>query len=233
VSGLLTLITGEIDMFKLKKRYRLLVACLFVFFWQGVMGEALTVVSSNTSKYERGDELKDGQRVELRKGEKITLKDEKGSQHSFSGYFSALVKTVKKLFDVDRGDVFELWQIDVLRGEVFCYEDAAQVMLGRGYFDAQEKTILHLSNINSHKQVQVTLRVEETERQWPSDRLPIISGQKYEVQINNNPFDKKFITLYQLSPEEKFSEPDQKAARMIEKGCERQGLILNSQREGQ
>ncbi len=210
-------------MFKLLRLCLILAACLFLA--QGVRADFdVKVVSSNTSQYERGKTLilKDDEKITLENGEKITL-EHNGIEKPFSGYFSELVKTLKRLFVVKRGDLSKLWQVDILIDEVYCYEHPEQLVFGRSYFDALQKTTLHfLTPVD----VTVILPADETQWQWPSNRLPIISGQKYELQINNDIYDTKEITLYQLSPKENLSSNIHKAIWMLKKTCDRQARLF-------
>ncbi|MEK8020531.1 MAG: hypothetical protein VSS75_027005 [Candidatus Parabeggiatoa sp.] len=209
-------------MFKLLRLCLILAACLFLA--QGVRAEfTVKVVSSDSSQYKPGNTLNENDRITLKKDQNIIL-DHKGEKRSFTG-LSKLVKALKKFFGVQRGDFSEVWQVDILRGEVFCYKPDEPVMLGRSKSDARQKTTLYLKQVNSTKKPEkLTLPARKTTRAWPLNRLPIMSGQEYEVEIKNRD-GKKYFTFYQLLNND---EPPsiESLSWMEKKGCDRQIDLL-------
>jgi hypothetical protein len=211
-------------MFKFKRLCLILAASLFLA--QGVRAEfTVKVVSSDSSQYKSGKILKENDRITLKKDQKIIL-DHKGENRSFTG-LSKLVKALEKFFGVQRGGFSEAWQVDVLRGEVFCYKPDEPVMLGRSKSDARQKTTLYLKQVNSTKKPEkLTLPARKTTRAWPLNRLEIISGQEYEVEIKNRD-GKKYFTFYQLPSDDKLRSNDN-LFWMKEKGCDRQADLLTA-----
>jgi hypothetical protein len=181
------------------------------------------VVSSNAPQYQTNQTLKANDKITLADKQEIVLKHGKNKRR-IKGPFSDLLKTVKKLFGVERSEVIDVWHLNVLKGEIFCYFPSKPVMLGRSTQDAQQAITLYLQKEGSQTRHRLNWPAFEIEIKWP-EGLPIADGEQYTVKVRNKD-SINYIYFYQLPDQMLDSSETLQAVEMEKKGCKRQADLL-------
>lgn len=181
--------------------------------------EQFKVVSSNVSQYKPNQILKSKDNINLEGEQEIVLEYDKDQRKIEN--FSGLVGALKKLFGVGRTEVTEIWHVNVIKGENFCYFSDKPVMLGRSTENAQQAMTLGLKERRANELFELNWPAKETKLQWPQ-ALPIADGKRYKVKFGDK---LTYITFHQLD-EKLMSAKTNLALAMMDKGCKRQADLL-------
>jgi len=236
-------------MFNLLRLFLVLTVCLS---WQMVMGATAPKVSvafSNTPEYTKGQVLTENTKIDLKKGDELTLQVASSSvvyQQTFKGPYSdsklaGLIKTIKEIIKPKRsgGPKKSGKEVDSQTRERMMKNPNLLIATEDEHFCYNAKKHLKFWRPTSQKKINVVITEETTlaEAEQPEiwkakentldlsvDKLPK-GGTSYLVEFEGT---KKSTSLHKMP--NKFDSNTYKWMWMVKKGCERQADILISKR---
>ena len=237
-------------MFNLLRLCLVLTVCLS---WQMVMGATapISVAFSNTPEYTKGQVLTESTKIDLKKGDELTLVAslDKKTQwfFTFDGPYSesklannlgnqqdgngGIIKTITDIFGTERSGNHEFsntskdpWLLVVSEDDTFCYDPNISLKFRRPTSQEEMKVVI----------TEMTTMVESPEIIWKVgkntldlsiNKLPKGNGTTYLVE-----FGKQYsANLYKI-PENSLLSNTSKWVWMMSKGCERQADKLISKK---
>jgi hypothetical protein len=228
------------------------VACALAAAGAGSMALAGVVVSSSgpsASQFPAGKKLDDNSRITLKAGDKVTVLTTNGTRvisgagthqvgaagASKRSTFAVLTRQ-RSSQRVRTGAVRgtgtgeaetrnpNLWFVDVSRSGTMCVTNGTAVRLWRPGSEVETTFVVSQPGAPPPTQVHVPFASGVADAGWDSERLPVTEGATYTITgPGGSPSEVRF-TLLDSPPDD----PEELAARLIEKGCTAQLDLLTT-----
>lgn len=216
------------------------------------VASAGVVVSSSgpsASQFPAGKKLDDSSRITLKAGDKVTVLTANGTRvisgpgthqvgaagASKRSTFAVLTRQ-RSSQRVRTGAVRgtgtpdqparnpSLWYVDVTRPGTVCVADPAALRLWRPAADSATTYVVSRSGAEATSHVHIAFASGAAEADWDDNQLPVAEGTAYTISGPGVAQGELRFTMLETAPDD----PEELAARLIEKGCAAQLDLLTT-----